>query len=150
MDRRQKLQHTLQTEIPITSALGLEVIAYEHGCLSLSAPLAPNINHKDTAFAGSINAVVTLAGWSLLWCLLDEADLAAKIVIQDSSIQYLRPVAADFTARCCLPEQAQVMRFLTMLHKKHRSRIELQAEVWAAEVCAVSFRGRYVVQREPG
>lgn len=144
-DRLGRLQRTLHHEIPISAAIGLRVAGYDGGCLMLAAPLAPNINHKDTAFAGSINAVVTLTCWSLIWCILDEAALRGKIVIQDSSIQYLRPVAQDFSSRCCLPEPAQVQRFLKMLASRRRARLELGAEVWQAGELAVRFSGRYVV-----
>jgi hypothetical protein len=156
MDRLVRLQHTLETEIPITVAIGLRVAAYDNGMLLLAAPLAPNINHKDSVFAGSINAVVTLAGWSLLWCLLDQATLRGKIVIQDSTIQYLRPVTQylrpvtkDFVARCYLPAEAQVNRFLKVLGSKSRARLELHAEIWEAHTLAVNFTGRYVVQLTP-
>ena len=147
MERLSRLQETLYAEIPITKAIGLRVEGYDNGCLLLYAPLLPNINHKDTAFAGSINAVATLAGWSLLWLVLDQARLSGKVVIQDSRIQYLRPIAGDFGARCCLPAPERVAQFLTVLRKKSRARIELEAEIWEAQMPAVKFAGRYVVQR---
>ena len=146
MERLSRLQETLYAEIPITRAIGLCAEGYANGCLMLSAPLKPNINHKDTAFAGSINAVATLAGWSLLWLVLDEASLSGKVVIQDSRIQYLRPITGDFGARCCLPAPERVAQFLTVLRRRKRARIELEAEIWEAQMPAVKFAGRYVVQ----
>ena len=146
MDALRHLQAVLQTEIPISQAIGIAVDAYDNGCLTLRAPLGPNINHKDTAFAGSLNALVTLAGWSLMWLVLDAARLSGKIVIQDSTIQYLRPVTQDFVARCCQPEAGDLARFLTMLRRKGRARLELQAEIREAGARAVSFSGRYVAQ----
>ncbi|TFG38857.1 MAG: thioesterase, partial [Candidatus Aminicenantes bacterium] len=58
--------------MPITKALGLRVIGRDGTDLIFSAPLAPNINHKGTAFAGSLNATATLAGWGTIWLLLRE------------------------------------------------------------------------------
>jgi thioesterase domain-containing protein len=147
MDRLSRLEHTLHTEIPLTQAIGLRVAGYDADGLALAAPLEPNINHKDTAFAGSINAVVTLAGWSLIWCILDVEQLAGKIVIQDSAIQYLRPVTASFMARCRAPADAELARFLALLRRKRRARLELRAEIWERGLLAVSFSGRYVVER---
>ena len=80
MDALRRLQAILHTEIPISKEIGITMGTYDNGCLVLHAPLAPNINHKDTAFAGSLNAIATLAGWSLVWLLLDEASLRGKIV----------------------------------------------------------------------
>src|SRR6476646_8042129 len=90
-DDLRALQAVLDHDIPISAALGLKVAGFDAGTLRLAAPLAPNINHKDTAFAGSLNAVLTLAGWSLLWLIARSAGMPAKVVIQDSAIRYLRP-----------------------------------------------------------
>jgi thioesterase domain-containing protein len=146
MDALPRLQATLYNEIPLSKAIGIMVDNYDNGCLTLRAPLGPNINHKDTAFAGSLSALVTLAGWGLIWLVLDEARVSGKIVIQDSTIQYLRPVTQELVARCCQPEAGDLARFLAMLRRKGRARLELQAQVREAGVCAVSFSGRYVAQ----
>ncbi len=139
------LQETFEHEIPLTRALGLRVDGFDDDTLVLTAPLAPNINHKHTAFAGSINAVVTLAGWGILWLIVADADMQGQIVIQDSEIRYLRPVKSDFTARCPLPNAAEVQTFMKVLQRKGRARLELSAEVWSdGQVCA-TFHGRYVV-----
>jgi thioesterase domain-containing protein len=146
-DDLRALQAALDAEIPITAALGLRVAGFEAGALRLAAPLAPNINHKDTAFAGSLNAVLTLAGWSMLWLIVYCEAIPAKVVIQDSAIRYLRPVARDFLAECRLPASAEVERFLLILRRKSKARMELTAEIREAGEVVVAFSGRYVVQR---
>jgi thioesterase domain-containing protein len=142
----EQLQQTLHHEIPMTVALGLTVASYDGLTLELHAPLGPNINHKATAFAGSLNAVVTLSGWGMVWCILKEAGIAAKIVIQDSQINYLLPVAADFVAVCPKPDPAQINRFQNMLLKRGLGRLELTAEIRTGGQPAVTFQGRYVAQ----
>jgi thioesterase domain-containing protein len=146
-DDLRALQDTLASEIPISAAIGLKVSGFAAGALMLTAPLSPNINHKDTAFAGSLNAVLTLAGWSMLWLIAYSAGMPAKVVIQDSTIRYLRPVAHDFAAVCRLPERTEVERCLLMLRKKGKARMELVAEIREAGELAVAFGGRYVAQR---
>ena len=146
-DDLRSLQAVLDAEIPITAALSLKVARFETGVLTLAAPLAPNINHKDTAFAGSLNAVLTLAGWSMLWLIARREMISAKVVIQDSTIRYLRPVAYDFAAECRLPARAEIERFLLILRRKGKARMELTAEIREAGELAVAFSGRYVVQR---
>ena len=140
----EQLGTTLHHEIPLTLALGLTVKSYDGQTLALGAPLEPNINHKATAFAGSLNAVVTLSGWSVVWCILKEAGIPAKIVIQDSQVNYLLPVDGDFVAVCSKPDPAQVNRFKNMLLKKGMGRLELEAEIRSGNQPAVTFRGRYV------
>jgi thioesterase domain-containing protein len=146
-DDLRALQAALDAEIPITAAIGLKVVGFEAGALKLAAPLDPNINHKDTAFAGSLNAVLTLAGWSLLWLIARHEAIPAKVVIQDSAIRYLRPIARDFVAECRLPARAEVERFLLILRRKGKARMELAAQIREAGEVAVAFSGRYVVQR---
>lgn len=145
-DALRRLQDVLSVEIPLSRALGLRVVS-DNGGLTLHAPLAPNINHKDTAFAGSLNAVLTLAGWGLLLLLLERAQLHAKVIIQDSQVDYLRPVTADFTAVCAAPAAEAVERFLTTLRRHGRARLALDATISEDGHVAVRFRGRYVVQR---
>ena len=141
----QLLQSTLHEEIPITRSFGLLVDSYDQGRLTLKAPLAPNINDKGTVFAGTLNAVATLAGWSLLWIIQREHNLAGKIVIQDSAIQYLKSVAGDFTASCRKPDQLE--RLLMTFQRKGKARVELAVEIREAESTAVTFTGRYVIDR---
>jgi len=145
-EQLRELQATLASEIPISNTIGLTVVSCDQDALTLAAPLAPNINHKDTAFAGSLNAVLTLAGWSLLWLIVYTEGIRAKVVIQDSGIRYLRPITRDFAARCHMPELREVERFLLMLRKKGRARLELEAEIEEDSTIAVAFSGRYVVQ----
>jgi thioesterase domain-containing protein len=142
----RELIERLRTEIPISSVIGLTVDRYENGCLTLSVPLGKNINQQGTAFAGSLNAALTLAGWSLVWLILKEANIEASIVIQDSGIHYRQPVTMDFRARCCKPDAATLEKMISALRKKGKARIALSAEVRQAGEVAVAFNGRYVVQ----
>jgi len=144
-DLAQALQETLAHEIPITRHLAIHVVSYDQTGLVLQAPLAPNINHKRTAFAGSLNSVVTLAGWGLLWLILKELELPARVVIQDSACSYLRPVSNDFSAFCPRPDQEQIDRLAEALRKRGKARIELHTEILNGTTVAVSFTGRYVI-----
>ncbi|MBO0784282.1 MAG: thioesterase domain-containing protein [Ktedonobacteraceae bacterium] len=140
-----ELQETLYHEIPLTRFIGITVQDYTSGALTLAAPLSQNINHKQTAFAGSLNAVATLAGWGQIWLLLQELNLAGKIVIQDSSTSYNKPVQQDFIAICHRPAQPDIDRLAKTLRQKGRARMELQVEIRSDATTAVTFTGRYVI-----
>ena len=45
----------------------------------LSAPLAPNINHRETVFGGSASAVAILAAWSMLHLRLSAEGLGSRL-----------------------------------------------------------------------
>jgi thioesterase domain-containing protein len=138
------LQATFDHEIPITREIGIKVAHYDGKQLALAAPIERNINHKSTAFAGSLNSVVTLAGWGVIWLLLRELGIAATIVIQDSMSHYRRPVTRDFTAICCRPGAEQVEQFARTLREKGRARLEQTVTIHERDVLVMSFEGRYV------
>jgi len=136
--------------MPITKALGLRVVGRDGLGLILSSPLAPNINHKGTAFAGSLNATATLAGWGTIWLVLREHGITSHVVIQDSAVHYVRPVTGDFIARCKAPSASAVERLVKSVVKKGRGRIELDVMISDAGGDAVRFHGRYVAMTEVG
>ncbi len=140
----QALQATFEHEIPITRQIGLQVVNYDGTCLSLRAPLVPNINHKATAFAGSLNAVATLAGWGLVWLILRERSLRGTIVIHESSAQYLLPVRDDFVAVCALPQTQQIETFVAALQRHSKARLALSTDILDGDRVAVAFKGSYV------
>ncbi len=152
MDERERdlvaaLQATLDHEIPVSTAIGITVLRYDAAGLVLGAPLAPNTNHKATAFAGSLNAVATLAGWGLAWLLLRERHLAATIVIQENETHYHLPVRGDFTATCALPPAMDIELLTEGLRRKGKARVKLAVEIHDGLRAAVRFTGRYVAIR---
>jgi thioesterase domain-containing protein len=141
-----ELQKTLEREIPMSAQMGIRV--HEGGVdgLVMRLPLDPNRNHQQTAFAGSLNALCTIAGWGYVFLLLRKLGRTGNIVIHRSSIKYLEPVtSSEIYARCrpASPEESQ--HFLDMLDDKGQTKLELAVEVAGSEGPAVSFKGSYVV-----
>jgi thioesterase domain-containing protein len=150
-DLLRQLQRTMRSEIPLTRAIGIRTVAFDRIGLSLSAPLARNINDKGTVFSGSLSAALTLAGWGLIWLLLREQLLAGAIVIQDSTVKYLQPVRGDFVARAHMPEPAEIEQLQATLRRHSRARISVQAQIREGDAVRVTFSGRYVVDlNRPG
>ncbi len=147
-DPLRALRTKLRQSMPITGALGLRVTGREGTGVVLTAPLAPNINHKGTAFAGSLNAAATLAGWGTIWLLLREHGVHSHVVIQDSAVHYVRPVRGDFTARCKGPSATAIERLVNAVKKKGRGRLELDVMISDEGGDAVRFHGRYVALGE--
>lgn len=139
-----RLEHTLHNEIPLSREMGIRVAAYDGQYLRLGAPLAPNLNHKRTAFGGSLYSLCVLCGWGLLHLKLEETGLQRHIVIQESNIRYLLPVDQDMQAECKLDEAA-LGQFLRTLARHGRARLALDVAVKHQGQTAVEFSGRYVV-----
>ena len=138
------LERTLHDEIPLSQAMGIRVAAYDGTSLKLTAPLAPNINHKCTAFGGSLYSLAVLCGWGLLHLKLAEARLHKHIVIQEADIHYLLPVDRNMNAECSVDE-TKFRNFLRTLEKHGRARLSLDVAVKHDNRVAVEFSGRYVV-----
>ena len=59
-------QDYLYNHIPITKHLGVKVLSFDGHSVKLNAPLAENINHRDSVFGGSLASVAILSGWTIL------------------------------------------------------------------------------------
>ncbi len=64
------LKEYLYNHIPLTRAMEVKVDSISDTALTLSAPIAPNINHRETVFGGSASALCILSAWSLIHCRL--------------------------------------------------------------------------------
>ncbi len=142
------LARVLAEELPITQSLGITVREATPARVVLALPLQANRNHKGTLFAGSLNAVATLAGWSVVWAVLRDAGIVAHAVIQDSSVRYLAPASTNVTAEATPPDRATLERALAMLVRRGRARLRLEAIVRdSAGDVVVTLEGRYVMHR---
>ena len=140
----RELEQTLRAEIPLTRAMDVRVLRFDQNGLALGAALVPNLNHKQTAFGGSLNSLTTLACWGLIQLLVHDSAQAITVVIQESSVQFLKPVMQDFEAVCPPPPAAVIEKFLRMLERKGRARLELESIIHSDGDVALRFRGQFV------
>jgi thioesterase domain-containing protein len=143
---RDALAAVWADRMPITTALGIGIAELDDRHLSLMMPLAPNRNHKGTVFAGSLSALATLTGWSVIWLKLREAGVEAHVVIQDAQIRYLAPTRTDVISTTAFPDTATWQRALSGLQRRGKSRLALNAELRDDTGAVVAtFSGRYVI-----
>ena len=139
-------RHILET-IPMARAMELRVVEFDGHRLALSAPLAPNVNDKGCAFGGSLVSLLTLAGWGLVNLKLAEAQLAADVYVQDSTIVYLEPVWDEIVAEAAAGADQSWDVFVDGMRDRGRSRIAIDAELQSAtgSICA-RFVARFVAK----
>lgn len=143
------LERYLHGHIPLSAAMQVRVVEATLARVVLAAPLAPNINHRETVFGGSAAALAMLSAWALLHLKLAAERVDARLVIQASELRYERPIPGDFTATCALADETHWQRFRAMLDRRGRARIPLAATLaHGAEPCAF-FTGEFVAVR-PG
>jgi thioesterase domain-containing protein len=115
--------------IPLARAMAMSVSAYDGDSLTLSAPLAPNINDKGCAFGGSLVSLMTLAGWGLVKLALDRQGRACDIYVQDSDVRYLAPVWNDFDAVARLVDRESFLAMAEALTSRGRARTRVRCVV---------------------
>ena len=138
------LQDLIGREFLLARHIGVVVESADDAAVVLRAPLAPNANHQGTAFGGSLFSLAVLTGWAWLTRYLAARDLAADAVIQESNTRFLIPVEGELRARAESPSAAQLARFLKMLHRAGRGRINLCVHITYRETLATLFEGVFV------
>ena len=134
----------LHEHIPLSKAMDVSVVSIDEAGVLLSAPLLPNINHRSTAFGGSISAVAILSAWTFIHVQLQILSLPCRIVIQSNSIEYRKPVESDIQAHCEAPSLQPWKRFIETVSKRGKGRIVLNVKVYSRGVLAGKFQGVYV------
>ena len=134
----------LHEQIPISAAMGVEVLACSAEGVRLRAPLAANLNHRATVFGGSASAVAILAAWTWLHFALRHAGHPSRVVIQRNEMEYIAPIDGDFTAECEALSPADFEKMLRTLRRYGKARATLEARLLLRGQVAARFAGDYV------
>lgn len=130
--------------------MGVQVLEASSEDVKLSAPLAPNINHRETVFGGSASAVAILSAWTLLFLRLRYAGLYGRVVIYKSSITYEQPITGTFTASSALSDPTAWEKFLKTLGRKNRARIRVRCVLDCHHTKVAEMEGQFVALAMPG
>ena len=137
------LQERIDREIMLAKPMGIIVESANDSSLVLRAPLAPNANHKGTAFGGSLYSLAVLTGWAWLTRFLATRRLDAEAVIQESSMRFLAPVHGEMRACIEIPAAADMDKLQKMLVRADRGRIRLQVKIHEGSRLATVFDGLF-------
>ncbi len=140
----KELTSYIHEHIPLTAHLGAVVEKYDGNEIEISAPLEPNLNHRNTAFGGSISAVGILSGWALLYIKLKEISLKTRLVIQHSSLDFIEPIDGAFKAICTMPESSEWERFIKTLKRHGKARITVESKIENSNNHVGNHSGTYV------
>jgi thioesterase domain-containing protein len=149
MDAKQ-LETYLHDRIPLSRAMAIEVREATAGRVTLFAPLAPNINHRDTVFGGSASAVAILAAWSVVRVRMLAEGLSGRIVIRRNTMSYELPMAACFTATAGSPDEDEWARLRVALARGRPARVAVNAVLDCMGSRAGLLEGEFVVLPDGG
>ena len=136
------LENYLHEQIPASKLLEVRVKSCSELEIQLVAPLNPNINHKNTVFGGSLSVIAVLAGWSLVYMRLE--GIKNEIVIQESTMSYLKPAHAEFYAVSTYQESKLWEKFSHSFTSRGKGRIQVESHVFCKGEVVAAFSGVYV------
>lgn len=139
-----ELQDYLHQHIPLSRAMEVAVLDASPRHVVLTAPLGPNINHRDTVFGGSASAVAILAAWSMLHLCLSAEGLGSRLVIQRNTMDYVAPMDGSFTAVAHAPAPQVWQPFTRMLQRKGLARIVQTSALHYQGELAGQLQGEFV------
>lgn len=145
----QNLQSTWHQEIPISAAMGIEIVEFTGDEFAVQAALTPNVNVHGTGFAGSLYAICALTGWGMIWLQLQSAGIDGSIVMSEGHIEYIKPVREKIVCRCHFDANAQRDN-LSRLAKFGSCEIQAASIITARGEEAVEFDGVYSVRLRQG
>jgi thioesterase domain-containing protein len=137
------LQNRIDREIMLAKPMGVIVESADETGLVLRAPLAPNSNHKGTAFGGSLYSLSVLTGWAWITRFLATRQVDADAVIQESNMRFLAPVHGEMRACIQIPAEADIDKFQRMLLRAARGRIRLHVNLYQGLKLATVFDGLF-------
>lgn len=143
------LETYLYRHIPLSRAMGIKVLTASANEVRLAVPLEPNMNHRRTAFGGSVSASAILAGWSLLFMRLLDHTPRPELVIQANRLQYIRPIVCDFEVSSVPIDGEAWAAFEQSLQRKGRGRIHAHSVIESKGERCCEFSGTFVaLQKE--
>lgn len=140
-----ELQERWEKHIPISDKMGIRISQYTGYQFECKAKLNPNLNPRNSMFAGSAFTLATLTGWGMTWLLMKERGLDADIVLADSKIRFRHPVVKIPTATTSLDG---ISGDLDRLAHGRKARVVIKVTIYSGKVPAVEFIGTYMLLPE--
>lgn len=139
-----ELQKYLHDHIPLSKAMAVSVVSVERESVSLAAPLEPNINHRETVFGGSASALAILAAWCLIQTRLSADEVNSRLVIQENTMTYDKPIQGAFSAASRLDREEDWDKFMKILRRKGKARITVHCSLQCQGEAVGTFKGEFV------
>lgn len=134
----------IRQEIPAIRHFPFRVEAVDSESVRVSARLADHLNHKGTAFGGSLYQLALIASYGLFFNLLETGGFETRdFVIAKGKISYKLPVPADFEALCSV-EKSEVERFHRDLKSVGKADLNLSASIQCRSQICASMESRFV------
>ncbi len=141
-----ELEAYLHRAIPLSAAMGIGVVDAPDGRRRYTAKHAANLNHRSTAFGGSVSALAIIAGWARVYVELTDRGVDAHTVIQRNQVEYEAPANESLWAVCEPVADAAWSKLVRGVERRGLGRVEVPVSVYSGDLRIASFKGTYVAQ----
>lgn len=148
VDSIRHLEDTMHSLTPISRVMGISVVSYDGESLTVTAPLAPNINPHQSAFGGSLYSIAALAGWGLIQMKLSELLLDCNTVVMSGEVSYERPVLQQLLCVCSLPNDSA--KVFETLDREGSASATLTSVFQSNRKDAMRLSAKYHIKKKPG
>lgn len=145
--RLSDIEQFIHQAFPISVEMGAKLQSYDGESVRIFAPLSYNLNHKSSAFGGSLSALAILSGWTFLYIKLSELEIRSQLVIQKSEFNFIQPVKSDFEAVTIMPSNDLWNKFLKTLDRHGQARIAIGSEIQFKSGIGGVHDGVYVAEK---
>lgn len=142
---KEEAQDYIFKNIPITKAMGFKITSLSMDEVIVTAPINNNINHRGSAFGGSIDSLFLTTGWAFIRFLIDHYVPTPIIVGSKGSTKFLKPILDDFESNLIIPDKKYIEQFISTFERFGKARIQLDAEIKKENIRYAEFVGDYVV-----
>ncbi|QDK38224.1 YiiD C-terminal domain-containing protein [Bdellovibrio sp. NC01] len=126
----QELEAILRDKIKLYEHLGIEVVEITSSKVHFRVSLEKNLNHKGTAFGGSLYATGVMSAYALVLAGLKHYHINTdNIVIAKGEISYYRPVDTDFDVVARFKNLQQEEAFFSELKQKNRVKDVVEVQI---------------------
>lgn len=143
----QTFENTLFQRIPQTKNLGINIVKFDQHQITVHGAFAPNKNHLDIVFGGSIAAISITTAWSLVQSKIEQAGLKGNLVIKRQEIDYLLPVKTDFECVASFESADDWESFKQTYQEKGRAKVIVTAQIMSESKATSKFQGIFVLYK---
>ena len=129
-------------QIPLSTQMGIAVEDYTGELLKVAAPATPNSNQYGGMFAGSMYSLGCLTGWGLLYLMLKERNIPAKIVLATGEIRYLNALEGNAHAEA---SRKSIEGSIWPLIRDKKVVLSVPVQLYADEQIAAEFHGKFIL-----
>lgn len=144
---QQKIIDTIFSQITLVKHLGLQAELVSKERVSFKALLSENLNHKSTAFGGSLYAIAVSSAYALVLAKLKESKVETEnIVIAQGQIKYIAPVDDDFVTDSQVQSVAENEIFLDRISANKKATLTVASKIFCNNKLCAEFIGLFVVK----